>query len=409
MIPKRKKVAVVYGSSIPIPPMRGGAPAIVIYNQIKDLQNKNYIIKVFSNWEDGIDNYNKQKEIFINVKLNKLDKIFESLAFRIPYKFKKLIFGTSRPEMISYYICLIRNLIIYNPDMIVIHVTYHLVFLLGIIFRLKKIIFYHHGSNMHKALNEDQWNRLVKYSKNGIISVSKSAFNSTKDSFQNKPQNSWVIHNGVDTELFYPLEKVEKNKLRKSLNIPNDSIIYVYHGRIYHTKGIHHIIDSFIKSQNRNSNSYLIIIGSSSKENWADSDYETLIKKKSEILKDKIIFLGWVENSDLRNYLGISDYGLLISKVEEGISLSMLECMACAVPVIATPMGGTTEVIKHNKNGIIIDDKNIEESLYSVMENINRNMYKLSGMKVFAENTIQKYHNYKIVSKKFESVLNNIL
>ena len=47
MIPKRKKVAVVYGSSIPIPPMRGGAPAIVIYNQIKGFQNKNYIIKVF--------------------------------------------------------------------------------------------------------------------------------------------------------------------------------------------------------------------------------------------------------------------------------------------------------------------------------------------------------------------------
>tara|TARA_Y100001958_G_C21248503_1_gene581335 strand:- start:7023 stop:8252 length:1230 start_codon:yes stop_codon:yes gene_type:complete len=409
MISKRKKVAVVYGSSIPIPPMRGGAPAIVIYNQIKDLRNKNYIIKVFSNWENGIDQYNKQKEIFTNVRLRNFDKILNSLAFKIPYKLKKFIFGTSRPEMISYYICLIRNLIIYNPDVIVIHVTYHLVFLLGIIFRLKKIIFYHHGSNMHKVLDEGKWNRLVKYSKNGIIAVSKSAFTGTKNSFKNKPRNSWVIHNGVDTELFYPLEIVERKKIRKSLNIPDDSIIYVYHGRIYHTKGINHVIDSFIKSQNHNSNSYLIIIGSSSRENWADSDYETLIKKKSKSVEDKIIFLGWIENSDLRNYLGISDYGLLISKVEEGISLSMLECMACAVPVIATPMGGTTEVIKHNKNGIIIDEKNIEESLDSVMENINRNVYKYSEMKLSAKNTIEKYHDYKIVRKNFESVLKNIL
>ena len=92
MIPKRKKVAVVYGSSIPIPPMRGGAPAIVIYNQIKDLQNKNYIIKVFSNWEDGIDQYNKQKEIFTNVRLNKFDKILDSLVFRIPYTIIIFIF-----------------------------------------------------------------------------------------------------------------------------------------------------------------------------------------------------------------------------------------------------------------------------------------------------------------------------
>ena len=78
MIPRRKKVAVVYGSSIPIPPMRGGAPAIVIYNQIKGLQNKNYIIKVFSNWENGIDHYNKQKEIFTNVRLKNFDKILNA-------------------------------------------------------------------------------------------------------------------------------------------------------------------------------------------------------------------------------------------------------------------------------------------------------------------------------------------
>ena len=58
----------------------------------------------------------------------------------------------------------------------------------------------------------------MKYSKNGIIAVSKSAFIGTKDSFQNKPQNSWVIHNGVDTELFYPLEKVEKMYTEDVLN-----------------------------------------------------------------------------------------------------------------------------------------------------------------------------------------------
>ena len=87
----------------------------------------------------------------------------------------------------------------------------------------------------------------------------------------------------------------------------------------------------------------------------------------------------------------------------------MLECMACAVPVIATPMGGTTEVIKHNKNGIIIDEKNVEESLDDVMENIDRNMHEYPEMKLIAKNTIEQHHNYKIVSKKFESVVKNIL
>ena len=42
-------------------------------------------------------------------------------------------------------------------------------------------------------------------------------------------------------------------------------------------------------------------------------------------------------------------------KGEEGISLSMLECMACAVPVIATPM--EEQQRRKYKNGIIIETK----------------------------------------------------
>ena len=43
------------------------------------------------------------------------------------------------------------------------------------------------------------------------------------------------------------------------------------------------------------------------------------------------------------------------------------------------------------------------------MENIDRNMHEYPEMKLFAKNTIEQHHDYKIVNEKFESVVKNIL
>jgi len=74
---------------------------------------------------------------------------------------------------------------------------------------------------------------------------------------------------------------------------------------------------------------------------------------------DRVIFLGQVPKAQVRGLLDASDIFILNSGYE-GLPHVVLEAMAARVPVIATDVGGTSEVVKHNETGLLIpygDDK----------------------------------------------------
>jgi glycosyltransferase involved in cell wall biosynthesis len=48
------------------------------------------------------------------------------------------------------------------------------------------------------------------------------------------------------------------------------------------------------------------------------------------------------------------------SSISEGVSLSILEAMAARLPVVATNVGGTPEVISHGTTGLLIPARNVE-------------------------------------------------
>lgn len=68
-------------------------------------------------------------------------------------------------------------------------------------------------------------------------------------------------------------------------------------------------------------------------------------------LEKKIHFLGPIHDYiDITNHV---DIGVLTSD-EEGLSNSILEYMSIGIPVIATNVGGNSEMIDHNKNGFLV-------------------------------------------------------
>ncbi|MBT8171539.1 glycosyltransferase family 4 protein, partial [Candidatus Bathyarchaeota archaeon] len=56
-----------------------------------------------------------------------------------------------------------------------------------------------------------------------------------------------------------------------------------------------------------------------------------------------------------------ADYFILPSASGEGLPLVLFEAMACGLPVIATRVGGTPEIINHMKNGVLVPPRNPEE------------------------------------------------
>lgn len=70
----------------------------------------------------------------------------------------------------------------------------------------------------------------------------------------------------------------------------------------------------------------------------------------------------------------------------ECFSLSILESLAANIPVITTPIGGNTEVVKHNDNGFIFETKNTKALSVLLSEIIEGKRYITGNTRPLIEN-----------------------
>lgn len=194
------------------------------------------------------------------------------------------------------------------------------------------------------------------------------------------PQNKIeVIFNPVDIEMYKPV--IEKE----------DSIVcFVCVCRLVESKNISMLIDAFSIVLKKIS-CRLMIIG--------DGElYEYLINKVEMLnLSKSISFLG--RSNSVFSDLQKSDIFVLTSKFE-GLPLSILEAMATGLPIIATNVGGISDIV--TDNGIIIEPNNLI-SLVDAMIFLAQDKEIRYKMGLRSRQNVLKY-DIKEISKQYERV-----
>ena len=157
-----------------------------------------------------------------------------------------------------------------------------------------------------------------------------------------------VIPNGVDVYRYAPGPSRIKKEFRANQ-------IYVYQGRLAIEKNVESMLKGW-KLANMGPENKLLIVGSGPLETALKTAYGK---------DDSVIWLGFVADEHRRIEILRGADAFILPSLIEGLSLSLLEAMACGAACIATDAGADGEVLE-NGAGIVIDTQRVAQQLQTI-------------------------------------------
>jgi colanic acid/amylovoran biosynthesis glycosyltransferase len=165
-----------------------------------------------------------------------------------------------------------------------------------------------------------------------------------------------IIPVGVNLNMFNKTIQIDRLFESKYIQI-------VTTGRLIQMKGHTHAIRAVKKMKDLGYIIRYYIIGAGLKE--YERELFDLVKNLG--CEDEIFFLGLKSQQQIKDILLNSHIFWMTSTYddntnrEEALGVSAIEAQACGLPVIGFKSGGVPEAVLHNKTGLLVEDRNIDE------------------------------------------------
>lgn len=167
-----------------------------------------------------------------------------------------------------------------------------------------------------------------------------------------------VVHNPVETSR-YKRDDEKRVLFRREQGVEGDDLVILGAGRLVDWKGFDLLVRAF--SRVEIPRSCLWIVGSGPEEGK--------IREEIERTGARARLFPFAE--DIRSHLWAADVFAQPSTEPEGFSLMLLEAMSAGLPVIATRIGGTTDILRDGFDGWAIEpgsEAALETSLKKVLD-----------------------------------------
>jgi len=150
-----------------------------------------------------------------------------------------------------------------------------------------------------------------------------------------------VVTNAVDLDEF----RVGGQDSRTRLGLSNEEVVLGIVGRLEPEKDHHTLLRAFQALIAHGQAARLLIVGDGSLRGQLESQCRALGIERN------VVFLG--ARADIPEVLAAFDV-FVLSSVQEGVPLSVVEAMAAGKPVIATDVGGLRLLVKPAMNGLLV-------------------------------------------------------
>jgi glycosyltransferase involved in cell wall biosynthesis len=200
-----------------------------------------------------------------------------------------------------------------------------------------------------------------------------------------------VIPFAVDTDVFKP-------SLTSS---GNDGLEILYSGSLYPLKGVDYLIRAMANVNKHGLKARLTIVG----EGQQKEDLMALTRKLG--ISRSVMFEGVVPYADMPKYYKQCDV-FCFPTLGEPFGEAVIEAMACGKPVIATNVGGPSEIIQDKVDGILVPPSNPEAIAQQIIRLIDdRNEAHMLGER--ARETAVNRFSWSTVAEKYHQLYSELL
>jgi len=177
----------------------------------------------------------------------------------------------------------------------------------------------------------------------GFIAVSSDVAASVRAAYHPSPGRLAVIPNGVDVERY--AEPVDREAVRRSIGVPPAAPMAIVVAKLMTQKGHAVLLDALPRVIGRVPDLHVVLVG----EGDLRAELESRVAAMG--MAGRVTFAG--NRGDIPHLLAASDLFVLPS-LWEGLPMALLEAMATGLPVVASAVSGTSEVIEPGRSGLLV-------------------------------------------------------
>ncbi|NRD08522.1 glycosyltransferase [Rathayibacter agropyri] len=155
-----------------------------------------------------------------------------------------------------------------------------------------------------------------------------------------------VLPSGMRSSYFRELEEIDRAAVRRDLKLHDGERVVLVAARLSWEKQLDSALRTFAQASSIHHDVHLVIVGGGPEE-------ESLRATATDLgVMDRVRFYGY--RRDVSRFFKAADIFLFTSQAAETGPLALKEAMAAGLPVIADAVGGVSEFVRHEDNGILV-------------------------------------------------------
>ncbi len=379
------KITLVGSGVVSIPPKRGGATELIIYELSKFLSKQGHDVTVF----DLKEKNNKNAEIIEGAHYKRfwIPKFNNVFLLR----FSELLFG------VEAFIKARKN----GSDIVHCQTVFSaLPFAIFRLFGPKKIVYTSHNPAWTVDKNDMFNNIILKIEEfvvkrfNCVITVSGTM--KKKMITRAKTKNIHTIYNFVDVKRFSPHGKGWKTRMK----IKGPIVLFV--GKLSENKGVEYFLRAAKIIIQKSPDVMFVLVGPMNFEYDGKNKWIDIAKKLG--IRNNVIFTGAISDKDLPSVYSSADV-FCFPTLKEAFGIVVIEAMASGLPVITTDLPVLREIT--NNSAIFVKPKDYNQMAQEIF-NIIRMPQKIKKASKKSIVTSRIFEKSKIM-KEYEEFYEQLL